>query len=327
MPGAGATAPKMVAQSQESGKVAPPSTAQVLASSDEAKSPAPTSANSTAPSTPAAGASIKPASEPLAPPAPVSDPPTAIPASESSDMPARASPKKNLNPPTTLATPDMSAKSPGSDVRAFAVSSRGNDESVSFSSPAPTPAVAPPAAAARPATAGLIPGNSTAAPSAPAPAVAEQAKTVSRPSGSFPGNVDPADFLPEAEFGTPTVTVSSVSSAPAADAKATPKVKKLEIVNDKGLIPGNLQMELGEIVNMLQAVNEEPIKYLNYKIYPGNVPPDAPQGTPASTVLEVSPGNVAPKGVDMKAVKMELAPGNIPPDLGDMLEFLKGNES
>lgn len=215
----------------------------------------------------------------------------------------------------------MSPQSPGSDVRAIAVS-RGNDESASFSAPAPAPT---PPAAAPSGGASLIPGNSAAAASTPAPKVVDP-KPVSRTAGNFPGNVDPADFLPVEEFGKATVTVASAKSPDSTPAAAAP-AKRLEIVNDKGLIPGNLQMELGEIVNFLQAVNAEPIKYLNYKIYPGNVPPDAPLGTPASTVLEFAPGNSAPKGGDMKAVKMELAPGNIPPDLGDMIEFLKGNES
>lgn len=321
MPPAVAKDAKMIAQTLESVKPAAPTPPQVSASV-EGKAAAPSTANMPAPSPAPTGAPVKSVSQSATPPAPVSEPQAAIPA-VTSEQSARSAPKKT-NPPVTLATPDLSAKSPGSDVRAYAVSSRGNEEAVNFSAPAPAPpAPAPSAPAARTSNAGLIPGNSSAGVSPPAPS-APAAKTVSRPSGSFPGNVDPADFLPEEDFGKAKVTVAS---AAAVDAKSGGEAKKLKIVNDKGLIPGNLQMELGEIVNLLQAVNDEPIKYLNYKIYPGNVPPDAPQGTPVSTVLEFSPGNAAPKGGDMKAVKMELPPGNIPPDLGDMLEFLKGSES
>eukprot|EP00892_Ulva_mutabilis_P012504 jgi/Ulvmu1/9626/UM054_0056.1 len=333
--------PKMVAQAPapESSKPAAPVMTPASKSADAAQpsaapaTPSPPAAPklptattvSTQTAPPASPAAPEPSVKTVSEPA-QADTPAATPASKGLDAQARPAPTKKASPPTTLATPDLSPQSPGSDVRAIAVAARGNDESVSFSAPAPAPAA--PAATPTSSPGSLIPGNSSATPSAPAPAASPAAKPISRSPGSFPGNVDPADYLPEEDFGKPTVTVASAKPPAAAKSgNQAQQPRRLDIVNEKGLIPGNLSMELGEIVNLLQAVNAEPIKYLNYKVYPGNVPPDAPVGTVASTVLEFSPGNAPPQGGDMKAVKMELAPGNIPPDLGDMIEFLKGNES
>lgn len=89
-------------------------------------------------------------------------------------------------------------------------------------------------------------------------------------------------------------------------------------MNDKGLIPGNLPPELGDILQLVNAVNSSPVKNLDLRVYPGNVPPD---GASTPTVLEFSPGNSEDSGKEVQAVQMQLTPGNVTPELEDMLDF------
>ncbi|NJR43414.1 MAG: hypothetical protein HC767_12890 [Akkermansiaceae bacterium] len=176
---------------------------------------------------------------------------------------------------------------------------RGNDDAVSFST-----------GTVRAGTS----GNSTLGLDAPV----SSASTPLRPTtlaGRFPGNVDPADFLPTDEFDGVITNIAPLKSAALTGAT---KAKTINVLNDKGLIPGNLPPELGDILQLVNAVNTTPVKNLDLRVYPGNVPPD---GSSTPTVLEFTPGNSAGKGKDVQAVQMQLMPGNVPPGLEDMLDF------
>ena len=134
-------------------------------------------------------------------------------------------------------------------------------------------------------------------------------------AGRFPGNVDPADFLPDDFDGI----VTSVTPLKTAAMTGAPKAQTINVMNAKGLIPGNLPPELGDILQLVNAVNTTPVKNLDLRVYPGNVPYDSASGS--ATVLEFTPGNSAGKGKVVQAVQMQLTPGNVTPEVGDMLEF------
>jgi hypothetical protein len=204
-------------------------------------------------------------------------------------------------PPVTLATPDLAQRS--KEVRSMTVA-RGNDDSV-FSTGPSTP--------------GNAPGNSALSFDAPiaAPLVAKAQPAAVR----FPGNVDPADYLPTEEFANVVTRVGSVEAKLANGGTAKPVT--INVMNNRGLIPGNLPPELGDILQLVNAINAAPVKNLDLRVYPGNVPPDSASGAGTPTVLEFSPGNSADKK-DVKSVQMQLMPGNVPPELGDMLDFLGG---
>lgn len=205
----------------------------------------------------------------------------------------------NSSGPVTLASPDLGPRSSGNELRPRTVA-RGNDESVSFST----------------GTSRAASGNSTLGLDAPVsgPSTPLRPTTV---SGRFPGNVDPADFLPTEEYEGIVTNVTPLKTA--AMTTAT-KAKTINVMNEKGLIPGNLPPELGDILQLVNAVNTTPVKNLDLRVYPGNVPPDAASaGTP--TVLEFAPGNSVAKGKDVQAVQMQLMPGNVTPGLEDMLDF------
>lgn len=201
---------------------------------------------------------------------------------------ALQNPSKNPGP-VTLATPDL-ASSRSNEMRPRSVA-RGNEDSVSFST----------------GTAAVSSGNASLGLDAP---VSAKALT-----GRFPGNVDPADFLPDDFEGI----VTSVTPLKTAAMAGAPKAQTINVMNSKGLIPGNLPPELGDILQLVNTVNTTPVKNLDLRVYPGNVPYDSASGP--ATVLEFSPGNSAGKGKDVQAVQMELKPGNVTPELSDMLDF------
>lgn len=278
-----------------SGDAKPPAPAQdkPSAPADAVKPPAPTQASGSG--------SPAPQSTPSSPDAAVPPPSSKPEASTTNVSSNSAAPQasnlalkggKSAGP--VLASPTPLAG--GNDVRPLSVA-RGNDDSVSFST------------GTKAAASG---GNSTLGLDAPVSSAATPLRPTTA-AGRFPGNVDPADFLPD-DFNTVTTSVSPLKTA--AMTSAT-KAKTINVMNEKGLIPGNLPPELGDILQLVNAVNTTPAKTLDLRVYPGNVPYES--NTP--TVLEFSPGNSAGKGESVNSVKMALTPGNVTPGVEDMLDF------
>lgn len=278
-----------------SGDAKPPAPAQdkPSAPADAVKPPAPTQASGSG--------SPAPQSTPSSPDAAVPPPSSKPEASTTNVSSNSAAPQasnlalkggKSTGP--VLASPTPLAG--GNDVRPLSVA-RGNDDSVSFSTGTKASASG---------------GNSTLGLDAPVSSAATPLRPTTA-AGRFPGNVDPADFLPD-DFNTVTTSVSPLKTA--AMTSAT-KAKTINVMNEKGLIPGNLPPELGDILQLVNAVNTTPAKTLDLRVYPGNVPYES--STP--TVLEFSPGNSVGKGESVNSVKMALTPGNVTPGVEDMLDF------
>lgn len=135
----------------------------------------------------------------------------------------------------------------------------------------------------------------------------------------FPGNVDPSKHLAAPEFDQVMAEFKARPAAgPPPPGASQPKV--ISLLNARGLVPGNMPPEMGDIVKAIEAANSQQIRALKVQLIPGNIPPDAPLAARPLGV-EFSPAG----GADKKAVAaltMQLTPGNVPPEIDNVLAFL-----
>jgi hypothetical protein len=139
---------------------------------------------------------------------------------------------------------------------------------------------------------------------------------------AFPGNVDPSDFLTQPEYDG---VVLGVNRHSAGEPRRSAGANIVTLLNDKGLVPGNLPPEMGDIRNALEAINGHPISSLSVELIPGNIVPDGRgegiKGGGKRVTVEFSPAGM-PDNEPIDSLTMELVPGNVPQEIETMLGYL-----
>jgi hypothetical protein len=154
-----------------------------------------------------------------------------------------------------------------------------------------------------------------------------QVRNVSAPEkAKFPGNVDP-QTQHSPDFDNVLMEFSQHKAGEVRPGHSKPKV--IQVLNDKGLVPGNVPPEMGDILKVVEAANKQYLRALSVELIPGNIPPDAPfPGAKGKQVLSVefSPAGVPDKQA-VNALTMQLTPGNIPPEMDTILSFLGASKA